>query len=267
MINEVYRMFLGNAQLVIHTANYAQVDRSWSRKEFYYPHNILYYVTNGSAKLALHDETLCLKEGCLYLLSGLAFKETVCEDKLTHYFIHFQAKTPYHDNVNELYAYPKMIEVRNHSLLIHHFKQIMETYKQCDLYGQYMSQGALRIILAPFLKDVQAPKKEVLRFIDLLTYIDEHLHEKLYIKTLAHFMSLEVTYFTHLFTETFGYSPKKYIIKKRLERGQLLLSQTDLPIKNIANKLGFENDMYFCRLFRDKTGMTPGNYRKHAYFS
>lgn len=255
-------MFIENSELIIHTANYAEVNHTWSRKTFRYPHNILYYITNGSAKLLMEDKTIHLTCGNIYLISGLSFKETICDDILDHYYIHFQAKTSYHDNVIDLYNHPSSISVEAPKLLIDYFDQIIKNSSNNTPYCNLITQGALRLIIAPFFENVITPKKQLLRFIDVLTYIDSHLDQKISIYTLANLMSLETTYFTHLFTQSFSISPKKYIIKKRLERAMIGLSQTDQTIKNIALNLGFSNEMYFSKLFKDKVGISPSDYRR-----
>jgi AraC-like DNA-binding protein len=46
-----------------------------------------------------------------------------------------------------------------------------------------------------------------------------------------------------------------------MERAELLLITTDMPIKSISDALGYEEVSYFNRLFKDKIGKTPLNYR------
>ncbi|HEY0611972.1 MAG TPA: helix-turn-helix transcriptional regulator, partial [Chitinophaga sp.] len=54
-----------------------------------------------------------------------------------------------------------------------------------------------------------------------------------------------------------------YIQLKRVERAQSLLVNTDLPLAEIAAETGFENLSYFTRIFKEKAGQTPGEYKKN----
>ena len=43
-----------------------------------------------------------------------------------------------------------------------------------------------------------------------------------------------------------------------------LLAETDLPLKQIADKTGFEHPEYLSTAFKKRTGQTPGQYRRSA---
>ncbi len=64
------------------------------------------------------------------------------------------------------------------------------------------------------------------------------------------------------FTKYFGTTPYKYLLDRRIEFAQFMLSNTNYSIKEISDMLVFIDEHYFCTLFKDKCGMTPGQYRK-----
>lgn len=57
-------------------------------------------------------------------------------------------------------------------------------------------------------------------------------------------------------------SPKKYILHKRIERAKELLCVTDAGIFEISNSVGYEDQFYFCRIFKKMTNLSPSEYRK-----
>ena len=65
-----------------------------------------------------------------------------------------------------------------------------------------------------------------------------------------------------IFRRDFGTSPVAFLYEKKLEMAMNLLRNTDLPIKNIAAKLGFTDEFYFSRVFRKKCGKSPREYRQ-----
>ncbi|MBE6359325.1 MAG: helix-turn-helix domain-containing protein [Lentisphaerae bacterium] len=64
-----------------------------------------------------------------------------------------------------------------------------------------------------------------------------------------------------IFHKEFGTSPIAYLLEKKLEQAQMMLLDTAFSIKEIAGKLGFEDEFYFSRIFRKKCGKSPREYR------
>ncbi|MDR3708296.1 MAG: AraC family transcriptional regulator [Capsulimonadaceae bacterium] len=64
------------------------------------------------------------------------------------------------------------------------------------------------------------------------------------------------------FRRAMGLSLHKYVIRRRIETARILLNETDLPLKAIADALGYENQYFFSRQFREVAGVAPGVFRK-----
>lgn len=75
-------------------------------------------------------------------------------------------------------------------------------------------------------------------------------------------MNMGYSWFRHLFKKFSGFAPNQYILKLKISKAKSLLVNTDMIIKEIAYKCGFENIEYFCRIFKKKEGVTPTRYRK-----
>lgn len=91
--------------------------------------------------------------------------------------------------------------------------------------------------------------------------IELHLFSNLKLEQLAKLCNLSLSSFKRKFKKEFEDSPTNYINEKRLEKAKELLSITDLPINEIAYKTGFQDSLYFTRLFKNKIGMPPTIYR------
>ncbi len=79
---------------------------------------------------------------------------------------------------------------------------------------------------------------------------------------LAYECNISEVYFRKLFTKHFGISPKQFIIDLRIQRAKQLLSEGVLSVAAISEQCGFSNPYHFCRLFKQRTGITPSEYRK-----
>ena len=67
---------------------------------------------------------------------------------------------------------------------------------------------------------------------------------------------------THLFKDTLGIPPLKYLIKKRISLAKKLLAETDKSIGDVAKACGYVDVAYFCRVFKNVEGVTPLAYRR-----
>lgn len=78
----------------------------------------------------------------------------------------------------------------------------------------------------------------------------------------ADMLNISVSRFNHLFRECVGQSPYAYYLNLRIENAVNLLENTEIKIKEIAEKCGFEDPLYFAQVFKRIKGLTPSEYRK-----
>ena len=81
------------------------------------------------------------------------------------------------------------------------------------------------------------------------------------IREVAEYVNLNRTYFTALFRRKMCMSPQDYLMKIRMERAVDLLRNTKLPIRMIASSVGYEDPLTFSKVFKQKYGIGPRNYR------
>ena len=82
----------------------------------------------------------------------------------------------------------------------------------------------------------------------------------------AEICAMSVSGFSHKFKRILGVAPKKYFMNIKIDTSKELLRFTNLSIKEIANKVGFENSLYFSRLFKQETNLSPSEYRNKSKF-
>jgi YesN/AraC family two-component response regulator len=96
-----------------------------------------------------------------------------------------------------------------------------------------------------------------------IQYINQNYSEHLTLDQVAGVAALSPTYLSGLFKAEVGQNFTEYVVQLRLERAKQLLRQTDLPLADIAQMVGFDTQQYFNRVFKQKTGQTPLQYRNH----
>ena len=91
--------------------------------------------------------------------------------------------------------------------------------------------------------------------------LDTHVDSSYSIGQLGEDIFISQGYLRKLFKERYGESPVTYLLRRKLELAEELLRMTDLPVKEIAVKVGIKNPYYFSALFRRKKGLSPAKYR------
>lgn len=93
-------------------------------------------------------------------------------------------------------------------------------------------------------------------------YMSAHFTESITLNKLADLCGVSVTHFRRLFRQAYNVSPIDYLLNLRLEKAKDLLVIHDLKLDAIAELSGFQSASYFVRYFKQRTGITPAQYRR-----
>lgn len=93
-------------------------------------------------------------------------------------------------------------------------------------------------------------------------YIDEHLCEDVSLFELAHAVQMTPYHFARGFKQATGRAPHQYLIERRIERAAALLRSTDMPISEIARRVGCASQSHFSMMFRRATASAPRAFRQ-----
>jgi AraC-like DNA-binding protein len=111
-------------------------------------------------------------------------------------------------------------------------------------------------------KETQFEEKEVVNQINRAKIIiNENYRSRISPKEIASELNMSYSWFRSLFKEYTGFAPVQYILELRIQKSKELLTNTMMPIKEIAYLNGFEGSEYFCTLFKKRAKMTPLDYR------
>jgi two-component system response regulator YesN len=94
-------------------------------------------------------------------------------------------------------------------------------------------------------------------------FIKSHLREDLSVAGLAEILHVSPNYLSRIFRQAVGEGCNEYIIRKRMELAQSLLTQTNLRTYEIAEQVGYQDKNYFSLTFRKFVGQSPTDYRKN----
>lgn len=145
----------------------------------------------------------------------------------------------------------------------------------CDLADQFMLQisrsntipeisSHLRTSLDAYFNfmftDKTTSNFETIR--KAISYINNNYDSPITLKDIAGYLHLNPAYFSSLFHQQTGKTFSEHLRQVRIEQAKVLLTTTEHSIISIAVSVGFEDQAYFTKIFREYTGMTPTEYRQ-----
>jgi len=102
------------------------------------------------------------------------------------------------------------------------------------------------------------------RIAHLASFIRDNYHRRLSLAEMAETVNLSRWRLCHLFKESMGTSPERYLTQVRLEKARLLLETEFLTVKEVMNRVGMSDASYFARSFKAAYGVTPIKYKNRS---
>lgn len=281
-----------NWNLFTLNVGFSSHDGDWNWQHVRSPFARLYFVTEGSAQVEFHGERtqrLDLCPGNIYLIPPYSDHSDVCSGRFSHYYIHVYEEPTgesLFDNLHLPYAVkaepvdgdlfasltqlnpflslsekdPKSYD--NHQTLINN----LSLNRRRELFNKIESRGILYILFSRFLRNASLKdslKDERIR--QVLQYIKVHLSEQMDLDALSRISCMSKDHFIRKFRKEVGETPNVYITRRKMERAELLLLTTNMPVKEIAYSLGYSESAYFCRVFTKLVGLSPTSYREQHF--
>lgn len=149
--------------------------------------------------------------------------------------------------------------VNQHVIALH---RKMHDCRGNTLHETLSMTGYLYLIFAEFIAAGNNHKNAAPDMLErALEYIQAHYHEALLVDDVCRAVNVSRSWLYRSFMKYVGLSPIDYIIQQRLIRSCYYLTNTKMPIYEVAEKCGFSDALYYSRLFRRVAGISPTQYR------
>ena len=134
--------------------------------------------------------------------------------------------------------------------------KMVERRKNAELLSKYAYD-----ILVTFFSELALAKKPPL-LVKTKEFIDENFSSPISAQDIAASVGISESLLFKLFREHEDVTPTEYLRNVRLQKAeQMLLSNADVRVSDVARRCGFADSAYFCKVFKDEMGMTPKNYQ------
>jgi AraC family transcriptional regulator, arabinose operon regulatory protein len=147
------------------------------------------------------------------------------------------------------------------------FNEVMRALEQGGSYVNLLhASHALALLLALMVRHRHERNRDtsdtVQKVAEGIIYMSEHLDQPMRVSALAALANLSPAHFTVLFKEQTGCSPRDYLHLLRIHRACQLLRSSTLNVKEIASRLGYQDQFHFSRQFKAFQGVSPSEYRE-----
>ena len=92
-------------------------------------------------------------------------------------------------------------------------------------------------------------------------YIEHHYAYAISVMDIAAYVGIDRSHLYTVFKQVLHVSPKEYLTGFRIRKACALLREPSLSIAAVANSVGFENNLYFSKVFHKRMGLSPSQYR------
>jgi AraC-like DNA-binding protein len=106
-------------------------------------------------------------------------------------------------------------------------------------------------------------KKPPSKFEKVRHHLEKNFNKDISISSLANDYGYSEVHFINQFKLYYNYTPKAYVTYLRLQKAKQLLSTTNMLSKEIAFMCGFNDELYFTRIFKKHTGLSPKQFRRY----
>ena len=149
-----------------------------------------------------------------------------------------------------------------------HFRIMIEELQLCrDNYSE-MLEMHLRQIFISLHRQLKADSKIENNLLSeemdkAMLYFNKHYNNDINIEKFASSIHMSTSWFIRNFKQYTGQTPMQYILSIRIVNAENLLENTDYNLTEISRIIGYDNPLYFSRIFKKQKGLSPSEYRKN----
>lgn len=228
------------------------------------------YIASGKAHFYFHGAEEIVSAGNMVLYRPKEEQRYYYygADQTEVYWVHFTGnnvknilrKYGIADDVHVIHTGTSLEYKRLFLLMIQELKLCKEDYE--ELLVDYLHELLIMIHRLTLAK----PKSKNLflstEMDDAVQYFHENYNKQISIEEYAASHNMSVSWFIRNFKEYTNTTPAQYILSLRMSNARTLLETTSCNVSEISDIIGYENPLYFSRIFKKHFGMSPSEFRK-----
>ena len=235
---------------------------------------ILIYCVDGEGWFRIDQITTKITANQLFILPKNKAHAYGCNTKHTWtiYWIHFDGHLATY--LAEGFEKPVLILPDSDSRINHRFslfEEIFQTLKNGYSHQnlEYSTTALLYFLgsikyLSSYRRAIVSnnspDEKDVIE--NAIHFMRENIHKKLSVKSIANYVGISASHFSAIFQSKTGYAPLSYLTHLKIQQACHYLDFSEMKINQISAKVGYDDPLYFSRIFSKTMGISPLIYRK-----
>ena len=230
-------------------------------KYFLYDSYVFEYVISGKGYIEYDEKRVSVEAGDMYFLNKLQRHIYYSDSADPYVKIFIVISGDFVDKLIEAYNIKESVIIKKiniqptilkiHQLLTEQtvdYNQIsIEVLKLFQvLKDNPYSKGSTKLSLAELVK----------------AHLDNNITGKINLESLSHELHISKSHIERVFKDSYGISPLKYFINRKVDYACAMLINTKYSVAKISEQLSFCDDKYFSKCIKRNTGLTPLQYRK-----
>lgn len=252
------------------------------RNDFSSKYYEMYYILNGEGTFIFNKQDYHIIPGDLFILKPYTAFQLKDKSNLNMLFFAFE---PYSltktEELMEFFDRIESVENFEHLLLNDQFnlgllwKEILIQSNQQTIFTKEIVEPLactlIKIMIQNFyqqlmaLKDSEVKKSRELESNAIIysakLFINENLATSLKLNDVADYLHVSYRHLSRLFTKHLDVTFSQYVRSEKMNQAAILLATTDLPIKTVAQKVGYDTVHYFSSVFKKVMDIPPGEFR------
>lgn len=266
-----------------------KINQSWgSIREHTHDYFQIWYIHKGRIIHEINQKEYVMVKGDLCVIPPYVVHRVVMSPEINTSIIGCEFLLDFLDEkyktVSHQFGYSNSASVNDHFIPRIHLTgsqeqdvckmldEMIKEYHHTKPYYENMIKGSLIRLMAMISRFHQHSnglyvtdyhlEKYRLAIENVMTYIEEHLHEEIRLEQLCKIAGMSRTYLCNRFKSITGKTFNEYLIELRIRKGMDLLNRTKLSITDVSLSSGFNDLSYFSTLFKKYTGISPSDYKK-----
>ncbi len=248
----------------VHSRPVVSTERPTGRKDYQ-----LLYIAKGKGHFYFDGKEQIITEGnmILYRPNEVQMYYYYAPDKTEAYWVHFTGR--HVESILEFYELPETENVFYTGTSPDYqwmYRQMIQELQLCRANYEELLSLMLRhifIMINRYIVEGRKAGSDIQNEIERAThYFNENYNKPLNIDEYAESRHMSTCWFIRSFKQILKVTPMQYILSLRMANAQSLLETSEYNISEIAEAVGYDNPLYFSRLFHKHIGVSPTEYRK-----
>ncbi|MCJ7835296.1 AraC family transcriptional regulator [Cuneatibacter sp. NSJ-177] len=249
----------------------SQENHTWKANVHMHDNEVeLHLVKQGSTTVTIHNQSFTVTAGDILAISP-GFLHMVESDAPVYLYTCRFRQSPFAPGNEDVVIRPDVSPVMSSGKYYTFILKLMEAMVEIAQHGIAqnadicnMLGGALWNIFRQIFSTSQIafslPKKSLSQ--DILHYINSHYDQDVTLASLSQAFFVSSSHISSEFKKEFHISPINYLINRRICEAKWYLINTQQPVHEIAQRVGYGNCYHFSKLFTKRSGVSPEKFRE-----